>query len=157
MKAVPPYAALEQLSWQRERFGKLAAPVMKRRVEAGDLAHPRPALTHAANRRERLRLVQRRQRRERLEVRQHCVIDDDGARPARPAVHDPVADGDRRRAAELGVEPASHDGERARVIAGARGLLWRGVADHEPRLGADAVDEPVYGEAWPISCGDVEE
>jgi hypothetical protein len=102
-------------------------------------------------------VVQRRQRRERLERAEHGVVDRDRARVARPAVHDAVADGDRRRAAQVVVQPARHDAERASVTRGRRGWLRCGIVHHEAWVAPDTVDDPMPDEAWGIGCSGVEE
>ncbi len=77
-----------------QRVGRRGSrqPGVERGVEARDRGQPRPRLPHRSERGERLRLVQRRQRRQLLESGGDLVVDHRRSAEALSAVHDPMAD-----------------------------------------------------------------
>ncbi len=95
VEAVAPHARLVQLVGQREHLGDLGIGAMKRRVEARDLRYVGRAMQYCANRREVMRLVQRRQRHEPVKRREHRCVGPHWLRVLHAAVHDPVADPDQ--------------------------------------------------------------
>ena len=97
---------------------------MERGVEAGDRGQPGPRPLGRGDRGERLRLVERRERRQTLQLRDERGVEPRGA-GAPPAVDDPMRDGVRRP--ELGERGA----ERRRVDVGAGG---GGLVLAEPRV-----------------------
>ena len=68
---------------------------MKRGVEAGDLRQRRKILQQRADRRQIVGLMQRRQRGEALEARHDGGVDQDRTGVVRPAMDDPMPDGQR--------------------------------------------------------------
>ena len=67
---------------------------MKRGVEARDLRQRRRASRDGPDRREVVRLMQRRERNQRFELGERRVVDQHGLREAHAAVDDAMADGD---------------------------------------------------------------
>ena len=65
---------------------------MKRRVEHRDVRHRRKQPAHLANARDVHRIVQRRERIERLDLRQHFVGDERSFREFLAAMHDAMRD-----------------------------------------------------------------
>ena len=92
----PPLAPLgrEGVGGRRRRH-----PCMEGRVEAGDRRDLRQQPRHGFERRERLRLVERRQIRKRVQPSHDGRVDRDRLDELRAAVDDPVADGVDRVAA----------------------------------------------------------
>ena len=100
VEPVPLHAGTAQLTREGHqlRHGGLAA--VEARVEARHLRHARQPLGRGLDRGDVVGLVQRRERDECAKLLQHAGGDDGGAREARPAVHDPVADAQDARALE---------------------------------------------------------
>ncbi len=92
VKAVPAHAAIGDRPGQRERLRDGRRAVVKRRVEAGDLRQFRRAREQRPDRRQVVRLVQRRKRDVLFERGQDRRIDADGLRVLDSAVHHAVAD-----------------------------------------------------------------
>ena len=78
--------------------GERAVAAMEGGIEAGDLRQVGRAREQRADRREIVRLVQRRQRDVAFEMREHLVVDQHRPVVVGAAVHDAMADGDRARA-----------------------------------------------------------
>ncbi len=106
-------------SYSRGRAMRVATVrhrVMEGGVEAGDLRQVRPRRGDGADRRQVVRLVQRRQRHQRVERGQQRVGDARGARVVRAAMHDAMADGEqaiRRRDADPPSRAAPRAASRA--------------------------------------------
>ena len=91
MKTIAAHALCVQLRRQREHLGNLRIAAVERSVEAGHLRQLRQTFEQQADRREIVRLVQRRQRNEFLERLQHLRVDSYGPAELEPAMHDAVA------------------------------------------------------------------
>ena len=92
MEAVAPHAARGDLGGQRESLRHLGLRTMEGGVEAGHLRQVRTQLRNDVDGLEVVRLVQRRERVQLLERRDHLRGDQHGLRELHAAVHDPVAD-----------------------------------------------------------------
>ena len=127
-------------------IGRRGMAAMERGVEAGDLRQLRKALADRADRRKVVRLVQRRERHEALELRDHLVVDQNRLRVDRPAMDDAMPDGGKVDAVLLpqhGAGDLDRGGEIAH-LAGLIGLIGEnrvvGAGRLQPRAGSDAVD-----------------
>ena len=94
---------------------------MERGVEARDLRQIRYGVEQRADGREIVRLVQRRERIQALEVGKDVGIDADGRRIREAAVHDAMADGAQRMIAEVLAD--ERDDMRERSIMSERGAV----------------------------------
>ena len=99
VEAVAPHAGFVQLRGQREALRDVGIGAVERGIEAGDLRQLRRALEQAPDRREVVRLMQRRERNQLLERRHHVRIDAHRLREVEPAVHDAMSDADQLVAA----------------------------------------------------------
>ncbi len=130
--------------WNHFRDGRLTA--MEARVEAGDLRHAGKPVGHCFNRRQVVRLMERRQRDQRSQILQNSRRDNGGTGVPRAAVHDTVTDTEHARAAVLGAEPRGESPKRgASVIDGAiQRVIGEDLAPRvlrrESRRGPDALD-----------------
>ena len=146
VKAVAAHALLVPAVRDREPVGDLGMAAVERGVEAGDLGHLRLARADLADRRQIVRLVQRRQRHQPLEPLQHRVVHQDRRVEVRAAMDDPVADR-ARGAAEPAEQPRLEPVERrahVRYLARRVRLVDQdragGVLGREMRPGADALE-----------------
>ncbi len=146
MEAVAADAARGHLVRQREDLRDFGDGAMEGGVEARDLGHTRHALDCRADRREVVRLVQRRERRQRCEFVNQRRRDE--ARPVvvLPAMHDAMAECEERSAAQLLAQPRQQRdqrlGRRAGRVGGQVGhgeLRAGAVARRDARPHADAV------------------
>ena len=101
MKTVTTHAGVVQLGRDREALRDVGIRAVKRSVEASYLRQVRQHGGSGANRGQVVRLVQRRERDEFLERRQHLCIDAHRLGVVKSAVHDTVADSDERVVCEL--------------------------------------------------------
>ena len=151
MEAVAAEAGLVKLRRQRESLGDVRVRPVERRVEAGHLRNLGSALEQGGDRREVVKLVQRRQRDELLQRFEDTHVRADRRGKLEAAVDDPVADPDELVVAELLAEelpevlhrvfvgeshtraprPLSHD------AAG-------GIPGHEPRCRRHGFDLASY-------------
>ena len=115
MKAVAAHAFRVEVLRDRVVIRQRMMRAVEGGVEAGDLRKVGRACAERMDRREVVGLMQRRQRRVALEVREHLVVDHDRLVVSRSAMNDPMADGDRlellRRA-----QPGSRDLQRGRNV-----------------------------------------
>ena len=163
VKAVAAHTLLVPAVRDREPVGDLGMAAMERGVEARDLGHLRPARADLADRRQIVRLVQRRQGHQPLEPLQHRVVHQDRRVEIRAAMDDPVADR-ARGAAEPAEEPrldpvqcrahVRYLARRVRLVGQHRA---GGVLGGEMRLGADALELTPERQPEPVGRGDVEE
>ncbi|MCY1227866.1 hypothetical protein D9M72_401560 [compost metagenome] len=116
-------------------------------VEAGHLQQVRHGFAHGADRGQVMRLVQRRQRHQRLQFRDHVVVDAHGLREVGAAMHHAMADRHRRIVAQPDAEHQPHQPEGG-VVVGHLRLREGLVGDHaavghargQARRHADAFD-----------------
>ena len=92
VEAVAAHAGVVQLPGQREHLRQLGLRAVERGVEAGHLRQLRLALEQQPDRRQVVRLVQRRERNELRQVVQHLARRRAPAARTQPAVHDAVPD-----------------------------------------------------------------
>ena len=150
VEAVAAHALLfVELVGQAVEIGVGRQRVVKRRVEHGDVRHGGKQPPHLANAGDVHRVVQRRERIERLDLRQHLVGDERSFRELLAAMHDAMRDdADLARAADdarlLRREFRDHRLERLGEAA-LRQLAFHfalRAAMHEPRaVDADALDQ----------------
>ena len=157
MEAVAPHALVVERPRQGIAVGVRRVAAVKRGVEAGDLRHLRIDLLRQPDRREVVRLVQRRQRRELGEPRQHAGIDPHRPVEVRPPVHDTVADRPELEAAEAR-QPAPElargggkVGQLPRRIAAVDQRRAISADGLQPRMHADAVDLPLHPPLQPLA------
>ena len=91
VESVALHALPRQLLGQREHLGHRRVAAMERRVEAGDLRQFRPPLEQHPDRGQVVRLVQRRERRQRAESLHDVAIHQDRLRERGAAVDDAMA------------------------------------------------------------------
>ena len=147
VEAVAAHARAVELLRDGVAVGELGVAAVEGGVEAGDLRQPGPAGADRADRRQVVRLVERGERHQRLELLQERVVDQHRGGVVRAAVHDPVADRDRRGAQVL-EQPAAEHLLRPPDVGGllrrdlpVDGLAALGVLRREPRpRRADALD-----------------
>lgn len=117
MKAKPPQSALVIFAWQRIGFVDKITPVMKGGVETRDLPCGWKGFHSRLNSCKIVRLMQRRERRERPQFDDDLGRDDDRRREIEPAMHDAMADARHTGLGKGSVEPV-HDGtDRGLVIS----------------------------------------
>ena len=91
--------AADSLGMQPARYGVMVCNcvvvAVKGGVEAGDLRQSGKFGEQRPDRRQIVRLMQRCQRREPLQARDHAMVDQYGPIIIRTAVNDPMADGER--------------------------------------------------------------
>ena len=88
---------------------------MERRIEARDLGHARQARQHRADRREVVRLVQRRERHVLIEALQHGDVDGGRRHELEAAVHDAMSDAHDACRTEFRLDHREQAIERVRV------------------------------------------
>ena len=164
VKAVAAHALLvpavrRSRSGRRPRDGRDGTRCRSRRP--GDL---RPARADLADRRQIVRLVQRRQRDEPLEPVQHRVVHQDRRVEVRAAMDDPMADRARRRHPAGRAATPSSRSSAARTSATSPGAVRSsasiapaGVLGREMRPGADALELTLERQLEPVARGDIEE
>ncbi len=96
MKTVAAHATLGKCMRKCERLRHRWLAVMERRVEARDLRQLRRAGKERLDRRQVVRLVQRRERNVFFEPRNHRGVETDRLDEFQSAVHDAVPDRDKR-------------------------------------------------------------
>ena len=92
MKTVTTHAGIVQLGRNRETLCDVGIGGVERGIEARYLRQVRPALEQGADRRQVVRLMQRRERNEFLERGEDICVEPHRLRVFQPAVHDAVAD-----------------------------------------------------------------
>ena len=92
MKAISLDARAADVARQRDHFGNGRHSPMKARIEAGDLRYAGQSFGHRIDRREIVRLMERRQRYERAQLLEDFRSDDRWAAVLGPAMHDAVPD-----------------------------------------------------------------
>ncbi len=146
-----------QLLREREALGHRRHGAVERGVEAGDLWERRLELAQEADGAEVVRLVQRRERHERLQPRQDRLVDRHRPGEDRPAVHHPVRDARERSLAERAADVLEEEPQRAgvvevralrpaplrddRAVRGARDEPGRALRSDRLELAADARHE----------------
>ncbi len=115
VEAVAPDAFGMELVRDRVVIGERIVIAMKRGIEAGDLRQRREILRQGFDRREIMRLMQRRQRYVALQPRHDGMIDQHRPGMIRPAMHDAMADG-HRVDLQLVAQPGAGDRHRGRNI-----------------------------------------
>ena len=158
MEAVAADAVVVEPARQGEPVGELGMAAVERGIEAGDLRQVGLDRGDRADAGEIVRLMQRRERAERLEPGEHRGIDAHRRRVVDAAVHHPVADAEQRRVAEMLAQPAAEHakelgrGPRPRSSGQRRSTsdLAVGVLGDEARRRADALDLALGREAQPV-------
>ena len=121
VEAVAAHARIGELLRQREHLRERRVRPVDRGVEARDLRQLRRALEHRADRRQVVRLVQRRERHELLELRDDRGVEAHGRGVVDAAVDDAVTDGRepviRRRASPSASRRCARARRRARRFA----------------------------------------
>ncbi len=135
VEAVAAHAAVGDRRRQREGLRDRRHRAVERGVEAGDLRQPGRAREHGADRREVVRLVQRRQRDEAVEAREDGFVDAHRPVVLDAAVDDAVADREQPVLRELAVQEVEQVRDRAVV---AQRLVRVPVAPGEQRAGGVA-------------------
>ena len=148
VKTISLHAAAAQVARQRHHLGDGGLPAMKAGIEAGDLRHARQSLGHGVDGGEVVRLMKRRQRHERAQVREDFRRDDRGPRVLRAAVHDAMTDAEHARVAAIArAEPRGERIEGAAPVQPLRQAIVgharvAAILRRESRRRADAVDLP---------------
>src|SRR5262245_64968262 len=107
---------------------------VKRGIEAGHLRQVGLGRRDRADAGETVRLMQWRERTERLELAEHRGSDAHRRREFGAAMHDAVADPEQRRpVAEMLAQPAA-DHAKERVVTGLR-IVWKPAVDQHFALG----------------------
>ena len=133
-------------SYERYEPGDRRLAAVEARIEASHLRHLRHPLEHRVDRREVVRLMERRQRHQRSQVLEHLRRDDHGCGIARPAVDDAMADGEHAGVAVLRPQPCGKRVERSAGVGDGAvqpllgNLLALAVLRRESRRRANAVD-----------------
>jgi hypothetical protein len=147
MEAVAPYAAIGNLRRQREALRQRRLRRMESGIEAGDLRQLWRGCQQAADRREVVRLVQRRQRHELLEHGKNLFIDPDRRRIGQATVYDAVSDRTQLMFAALRAQVSDQVFERTGMpelrAVGPRlafELVAVGILGLEARLGKERFD-----------------
>ena len=148
VEAVAADAVVVEPARQGEPVGELGMAAVEGGIEAGDLRQLGLDRGDRADAGEIVRLMQRRQRAERLEPGEHRRIDAHRRRVVDAAMHHPVADAEQRRSvAEVLAQPAADHAEelgvaRAAIVGPAPvdEHLTVGVLGGEVRRRADALD-----------------
>ena len=116
MEAVAPHPGCRQLRGQREHLRQRGIAAVEGGIEARDLWQLRPALQQAPDRCQVMRLVQRRQGHQGLELRHHLPIDAHRCRVVDAAVHHTVSDGGQLVLGGVGLlQPVPDMGDRTVV------------------------------------------
>ena len=155
MKAKAPQAPLVIGARQRVGVVDEGVAAMKRRVETHHLRHARKRPVGGLDAGEVMRLVQRRERRQRLEFGDQRRVDDGRLRVIRSAMHHAVADGADLDFGEARLDPCENIADRLLVVARLRGRL-ASLAAGDPRdkarAGAELVDFAAGGGRGPIAA-----
>ena len=147
--------------------GDLGMSAVKGRVEARDLQDIGLGGTDRPDRQKVVRLVQRRQRDQDLQLGEHGVIDGHMRVVVGTAMNDTVSDGDRKSPTVASPQPASQMAEcrlRIRQIGGGKGFVGDDfpprIPGDQPGMAADPLDlslqVPVEGIAFAF-ISDIEE
>ena len=139
MKAVAADSLVAEAAWQGNSLRDRRLRLVKCRVEAGDLREGRRHLCDGPHGRHVVRLVQRRQRDQRLQLRHDRSVDPRRRGELRAAMDDPVANRDDAMAGEgTALTPRQEKLDRA---------LMTEVGASRPRLLGDQVRAVAHGEA----------
>ena len=95
MKPISPDPFIVESAGYGIAIREFVMAAVKGSIEACDLREGRKSGKKRADRRQIMRLMQRRERRETLEARDHAMVDQHGPVVIRSAMHDPVTDGER--------------------------------------------------------------
>ena len=115
METVAADAVIVEAARQGEHVIDERVAAMKRGVEAADLRHLGIDRKGGAHRGKIVRLVQRGERRKRVEPRDPVRIELDRGAVIEPAVNDPVADRGQRQSAPRFLDPAEDAGQKVLV------------------------------------------
>ena len=149
VEAVAAHAFCIEALRHRIMVRQRGVTAMKGGVEASDLRQLGRPRQQRADRRQIVRLMERRQRDQALKLVQHIDVDQDRPVIPRTAVHDPMPD--RGRLVPVGfAQPFACYGEGGRDVGDAFGRVGFideqsavGVHGAQPRLGTDAVHLPL--------------
>ncbi len=147
MEAVAAHAALEVLVGQPVELRDALLSLVEGGVETGDLRQIRLHLLHGTDRRQVVRLMQRRQRDEVLEAAHRFRCHQQGSRVVGAAMHDAVADAGQNTALETRAKQSGDPLQRLRMTAHLALVpllvgnpLAGAILDLEPRCGSQALD-----------------
>ncbi len=163
VEAIAPHAFVVIGARQGEGVGHERMSAMEGGVEAGDLRDRRKGLHSRFDAGDVVGLVQRRERDQAPELRQHLAVDQDRLGKIRPAVHDAMADR-RYRIVMAGVlQPAENCAHRRTMVdAGERALevetrrLARCCLDRALRRRAESLDLSRGQQGKRAAVGDAE-
>ena len=116
MEAVTADAGVLEAPRNREAPDRRPETMMEGRVEAGDLAKLGPERADRTHRRQAARLVQRRERRQRVQRGNARVGDGDRLNEIAPAMDHAMAHGGERAASKIVIEPCQDIDEQAGAI-----------------------------------------
>ena len=116
MKTIATNSLVGKSPRQAKLLRDLRLRAMECRVKAGHLRQVRGPLADRSNRRQIMWLVQRRQRRQIVQLRQHGIVNPHGGDKLDPAMNHPVPDGDEAMTAQPGLALLDNYAERLLVI-----------------------------------------
>jgi hypothetical protein len=117
MKTVAAYPFRRQIARQSVRSRDIGLVVVKRGIETRDLREMRRRIRYRTNGRDIVRLMQRREGDQRIEIGKHLLVDQDGLGVRNPTMDDAMSGAiESGFAAEVGREPKVDGGERGVVI-----------------------------------------
>jgi hypothetical protein len=147
VEAVPAHTLLVERFRDGKAVGHLRVPAMEGRVEAGGLQDLGLHGTDRPDRQEVVRLVQRCERDQGFQIGDHVIVDGHVRIVGRTAVHDTMADRNRKCPALVSPQPAPQMAERRpsiRQIGRGKTLLGDHLLPRVPGdqagVGADALD-----------------
>src|SRR5215475_9556145 len=148
MKAIAADAPHHEVARQREFAGKRRLVAMESRIEAGDLRRLRCDGSDGPDGGDVVRLVQRRERYQRLKTGHHLLIDNDRLGIDHSAVHNAVSYAAKSRfAADMVREPAVNGRDTGAVVLAGDGLVRDAAAlrirNLQPGRWANTLDLPV--------------
>ncbi len=123
METVAAHALVVIGARQRVGVGDERMPAMKSRVETGDLRGAGKSLARGLDAGEIVGLVQRRQRLEGFQFRQHEIVHEHGFGIDRTAMHHAMADADHIGAVAFRFQPVEHGGEPRAMVHGVMALV----------------------------------
>ena len=137
MEAIAPQAGLPEFFRQREAGGDLRLGGMESSIEARDLGQGREQCLQRFDRRDIVRLVQRRQRDQRRQLLQRRAVDAHRCRKACAAMHHAMSGAEPVLRARGDVQPRDQQLQRIAVVPQRIGLapiqrLPAGISDCQP-------------------------
>ena len=142
MEPITPHAFVGPPPGQREQLRQRRLVAMERGIEAGVLRQSGRCRRHRTDRRQRVRLMQRRQRHELFQLLEHRGVDAHRGCEIHAAMHHAMADrGDVVFAGVVRRQPVVDQADRAGVVGRRRWFVrdLRLAADHQSWLATDAL------------------